>query len=263
MKADRRTLRIEEKSGDVLLVTLDRPAVSNAFDTGAALELCELFERFRAEQPYRCVVITGAGDKAFCAGADLKERKSLSDEQWRSQHEVFERMFRAVRDCPIPVIAAVNGAAYAGGLELVLLCDFAYASERAKFALTEVSLGIMPGGGGTQTLPRAVGERRAKELILAARPFSAEEALAWGVVNKLCEPGKVLEDTLEAARCIASQAPLSVRQAKHAIREGLHMELPSAMRFEVEAYNRLVGTEDRREGLRAFNEKRQPKFKGR
>ena len=263
MKANRETLRIEEQPGDLLLVTLDRPEVSNAFNTGAALELCELFERFQAEQAYRCVVITGAGDKAFCAGADLKERNSLTDEQWRSQHEVFERMFRAVRDCPIPVIAAVNGAAYAGGLELVLHCDFAYASRTAKFALTEVSLGIMPGGGGTQTLPRAVGERRAKELILAARSFSAEEALAWGVVNKLCEAGKVIVDTLDAARRIASHAPLSVRQAKHAIREGIQMDLPSAMRLEVEAYNRLVGTEDRREGLRAFNEKRRPKFKGR
>jgi len=263
MNGDREALRIEEQSGDVLLVTLDRPEVSNAFNTGAALELCELFERFQDEQPCRCVVVTGAGDRAFCAGADLKERESLSDEQWHSQHEVFERMFRAVRDCPIPVIAAVNGAAYAGGLELVLLCDFAYASRTANFALTEVSLGIMPGGGGTQTLPRAAGERRAKELILAARPFSAEEALAWGVVNKLCEAGKVREDTLEAARRIASHAPLSVRQAKHAIRQGLQMDLASAMRLEVEAYSRLVGTEDRREGLRAFNEKRQPKFKGR
>ena len=263
MKANRETLRIEEQPGDLLLVTLDRPEVSNAFNTGAALELCELFERFQAEQAYRCAVITGAGDKAFCAGADLKERNSLTDEQWRSQHEVFERMFRAVRDCPIPVIAAVNGAAYAGGLELVLHCDFAYASRTAKFALTEVSLGIMPGGGGTQTLPRAVGERRAKELILAARPFSAEEALAWGVVNELCEAGKVLEHTLEVARRIASHAPLSVRQAKDAIRSGLQMDLPSAMRLEVEAYNRLVGTEDRREGLRSFNEKRKPKFKGR
>ncbi len=263
MKGDRETLRIEEQPGDLLLVTLDRPEVSNAFNTGAALKLCELFERFQAEQRYRCVVVTGAGDKAFCAGADLKERNSLTDEQWRSQHEVFERMFRAVRDCPIPVIAAVNGAAYAGGLELVLHCDFAYASRTAKFALTEVSLGIMPGGGGTQTLPRAVGERRAKELILAARPFSAEEALAWGVVNELCEAGKVLEDTLGVAGRIASQAPLSVRQAKDAIRTGLQMDLPSAMRLEVEAYNRLVGTEDRREGLRAFNEKRKPKFKGR
>jgi enoyl-CoA hydratase/carnithine racemase len=257
------TLRVEERPGAVLLATLDRPEVANAFNTGAALELCELFERFRGEQPYRCVVITGAGDKAFCAGADLKERNSLSDEQWRSQHEVFERMFRAVRDCPIPVIAAVNGAAYAGGLELVLHCDFAYASRTATFALTEVSLGIMPGGGGTQTLPRVVGERRAKEIILAARPFSSEEAHAWGLVNKVCEAGRLAQETLGAAERIASLAPLAVRQAKHAIRQGLHKDLASAMELEIEAYNRLVGTEDRREGLRAFGEKRKPKFKGR
>lgn len=256
-------LRAEEQSRDVLLVTLDRPEVANAFNTTAALELCELFERIQAGERYRCVVITGAGDKAFCAGADLKERNSLSDEQWRSQHETFERMFCAVRDCSIPVIAAVNGAAYAGGLELVLHCDFAYASVRAKFALTEVSLGIMPGGGGTQTLPRVVGERRAKELILTARPFSAEEALAWGLVNRLCEPGKVVQEALRVAGRMASLAPLAVRQAKRAIREGLHRDLASAMQLEIEAYNRLVGTEDRREGLRAFNEKRTPKFEGR
>jgi len=256
-------LRLEEKPNDVLLATLDRPEVANAFDTGAALELCELFEPFQAEQRYRCVVVTGAGDRAFCAGADLKERNTLSDAQWRSQHETFERMFRAVRDCPVPVIAAVNGAAYAGGLELVLHCDFAYASASAKFALTEVSLGIMPGGGGTQTLPRVVGERRAKELILAARPFSAEEALAWGVVNRLCPPGRVVAEALEAAGRIAALAPLAVRQAKRAMREGLHRDLASAMQIEIDAYNRLVGTEDRREGLRAFNEKRKPKFSGR
>jgi enoyl-CoA hydratase/carnithine racemase len=259
----RRTLRVEDRPNDVLLATLDRPEVANAFDTRAALELCGLFERFQAEERYRCVVITGAGDKAFCAGADLKERNSLSDEEWRSQHETFERMFRAVRDCPIPVIAAVNGAAFAGGLELVLHCDFAYASTAAKFALTEVSLGIMPGGGGTQTLPRVVGERRAKELILAARPFTAEEALAWGVVTKLCEPGKVLEETLRVADRVASLAPLALRQVKHAIREGLHRDLASAMQLEIEAYSRLVDTEDRREGIRAFNEKRAPKFEGR
>src|SRR5262245_5102341 len=257
------TLRVEERQGHVFLATLARPEVANAFDTGTALELCELFERFQAEQRCRCVVITGAGDRAFCAGADLKERNSLDEERWRSQHEIFERMFRAVRDCPIPVIAAVNGAAYAGGLELVLLCDFAYASSKARFALTEVSLGIMPGGGGTQTLPRVVGERRAKELILTARPFSAKEALAWGLVNKVCEPRKLMKATLEAAGRIASLAPLAVRQAKRAIREGLHRDLASAMRLEIEAYNRLVGTEDRKEGLRAFNEKRRPEFNGR
>src|SRR5262245_59775566 len=256
-------LRVEEKPGHVFLVTLARPEVANAFDTGLALELCELFERFQAEQRCRCIVITGAGDKAFCAGADLKERDSLDERQWRAQHETFERMFGAVRDCPIPVIAAVNGAAYAGGLELLLHCDFAYASTGAKFALTEVSLGIMPGGGGTQTLPRVVGERRAKELILAARPFSAEEALAWGVVNSLCPPGRVVPEALESAGRIASLAPLAVRQAKRAMREGLHRDLASAMQIEIDAYNRLVGTEDRREGLRAFNEKRKPEFKGR
>jgi enoyl-CoA hydratase len=256
-------LRVEERPNDVLLATLARPEVANAFNTETALELCALFEGPGSEPWRRCIVITGAGDKAFCAGADLKERESLSDEQWRSQHAIFERMFRAVRDCPMPVIAAVNGAAYAGGLELVLHCDFAYASTRARFALTEVSLGIMPGGGGTQTLARVAGERRAKELILSARPFSAEEALAWGVVNRLCEPSRLLQETLATADRIASMAPLSVRQAKHAIREGLHRDLASGMSLEVEAYDRLVGTDDRKEGLNAFKEKRNPKFKGR
>jgi enoyl-CoA hydratase len=257
------TLLAEDRPNDILLVTFNRPEVANAFNTLAAVELCDVFRRIEAEQKYRCAVLTGVGEKAFCAGADLKERNSLGDEEWRAQHKTFERMFASVRDCALPVLAAVNGAAYAGGLELVLLCDFAYASRSARFALTEVSLGIMPGGGGTQTLARAAGERRAKELILAARPFSAEEALAWRVVNKLCEAGRVLDDTLEVAGRISLLAPLSVRQAKHAIRHGLHMDLASAMRFEVEAYNKLVGTEDRREGLRAFNEKRKPNFKGR
>jgi enoyl-CoA hydratase len=257
------TLRLESRSEGVLLATLDRPEVANAFNTRAALDLIDLFRSLQAPGDRRCVVITGAGERAFCAGADLKERDGMSDAQWRAQHETFERMFRAVLDCALPVIAAVNGAAYAGGLELVLCCDFAYASRAARFALTEVSLGIMPGGGGTQTLPRAVGERRAKELILAGRPFSAEEALAWGLVNGLCEPAKLLEETLATARRIAANAPLSVRQAKKAITAGLQTDLRSGLALELEAYNALVGTEDRREGIRAFNEKRKPAFKGR
>jgi enoyl-CoA hydratase len=257
------TLRAQERPENILLVTLDRPEVANAFNTQSALDLESVFRRIAAGERHRCVVLTGAGERAFCAGADLKERASFDDEQWLAQHEIFERMFRSVLDCPVPVIAAVNGAAYAGGLELVLMCDFAYASKAAKFALTEVSLGIMPGGGGTQTLPRAIGERRAKELILAARPFSADEALAWGVVNRLCEPARLLEEALEAAGRIASHAPLSVAQARRAIRDGLQMDLASGLHLEIEAYNRLVGTEDRREGIRAFIEKRKPKFQGR
>jgi enoyl-CoA hydratase len=257
------TLRLESRAEGVVLATLDRPEVANAFNTRSALDLIAFFAAFRRDGPERCIVLTGAGERAFCAGADLKERHGMSDAQWRKQHATFERMFRAVLECPLPVIAAVNGAAYAGGLELVLCCDFAYASRAARFALTEVSLGIMPGGGGTQTLPRAVGERRAKELILAAKPFNAEEALAWGVVNGLCPPEKLLEETLAVATRIAQNAPLSVRQAKHAITAGLQADLRSGLALELEAYDRLVGTEDRREGIRAFNEKRKPRFTGR
>jgi enoyl-CoA hydratase len=255
-------LRIEEQPGQVLLATLARPEVANAFDTRLARDLCEFFGPELGART-RCVVLTGAGDKAFCSGADLKERDALTEGEWRSQHEIFERMFRAVRDCPVPVIAAVNGAAYAGGLELALQCDFSYAAKTARFALTEVALGIMPGGGGTQTLARAAGERRAKELILTARPFSAEEALAWGIVNGLCDPAKLLEETLATAVRIASLAPLAVRQARRAIREGLQKDIASGMELEIEAYNRLVATEDRKEGIRAFNEKRKPVFHGR
>jgi enoyl-CoA hydratase/carnithine racemase len=263
MKEKVATVRVEQRSGGVFLATLDRPEVANAFNTQAAIELDSFFRGVGSDSQSRCIVLTGAGEKAFCAGADLKERASLTNEQWLAQHGVFERMFRSVLECPVPVIAAVNGAAYAGGLELVLMCDFAYASRTARFALTEVSLGIMPGGGGTQTLARAAGERRAKELILAAKPFSAEEALAWGVVNRLCEPARLLDETLEAASRIASNAPLSVAQARRAIRDGLQTALASGLKLELEAYNRLVGTEDRREGIRAFNEKRKPKFTGR
>ncbi|MDB5770931.1 MAG: Enoyl-CoA hydratase/carnithine racemase [Burkholderia sp.] len=258
------TLLVTEPNPGVLLVTINRPEYSNAFDTKTGEELFEVFHALEVgHRRYRCVVLTGAGEKAFCAGGDLKERNSLTEEQWVLQHEFFERTFRHVLNCPLPVIAAVNGAAYGGGLEVAMQCDFIYASTTARFALTEVSLGIMPGGGGTQTLARAIGERRAKELILAAKPFSAEDAYAWGLVNKLCEPQALLEETLAVAQRIAANAPISVRQAKHSIHHGLQMDLGSGMLFELEAYQRMVKTEDRVEGVRAFNEKRKPAFKGR
>ena len=208
------------------------------------------------------MILTGTGDKVFCAGGDLKERNGMTDAQWLKQHALFERAFRAILDCPVPVIAALNGTAFAGGLEMSLCCDFSYAVNTARFALTEVSLGIMPGGCGTQTLPRIVGERRAKEIILTAAPFSAQQAYDWGVVNKLCEPGQVIADALEAARRIAGNAPMSVKQAKHSIHHGLQMDLKTGTFFEIEAYNRLVSTNDRLEGIRAFNEKRKPHFTG-
>jgi len=259
-----KTILVDEPSPHILRITLNRPEASNAFNTQCGHDLFAIFHPLEIERNrFRCVIITGAGDKAFCAGGDLKERKELSEHEWLLQHEFFERTFRHVLNCPIPVIAAVNGAAYGGGLELALQCDFAYASRTARFALSEVSLGIMPGGGGTQTLPRIIGERRAKELILAAKPFSAEQALNWGVVNEVCEPEQLMEQTLLIAKRIASLAPLAVRQAKHSIHHGLQMDLNSAMLFEIEAYQRMVKSEDRVEGVLAFNEKRPPIFKGR
>lgn len=257
------TIQVEQPSPGVLQVMLNRPQYSNAFNTQTGRDLYEVFHPLElAHREYRCVVITGAGDKAFCAGGDLKERRSLTEEQWVLQHELFERTFRSILNCPLPVLAAVNGSAFGGGLELMMLCDFAFASRAARFALTEVSLGIMPGGAGTQTLARRAGEARAKELILTASPFTAEEALAWNVVNRLFEPHEVLDRTLEAAQRIAANAPISVRQAKHSIHYGLQMDLQSGMMFELEAYQRMVSTEDRREGVLAFNEKRKPVFKG-
>ncbi|HVA13197.1 MAG TPA: enoyl-CoA hydratase-related protein, partial [Stellaceae bacterium] len=211
----------------------------------------------------RCIVLTGAGSRAFCAGADLKERNTLSEAQWMAQHVVIEQQFQALIECPIPVIAAVNGHAFAGGLEMLLACDFAYAVKDARFALTEVTLGLMPGAGGTQTLPRAVGERRAKEIILTGKPFAAAEALHWGVVTALYEPDALMSAALETASRIAANAPLAVAEARRSIHIGLQRDLAAGMRFEIECYNRLVPTEDRREGVSAFNEKRKAQFKGR
>src|SRR5208282_4618659 len=181
----------------------------------------------------------------FCAGADLKERNGMSDEAWRDQHAIIEGEQKMLLDCPVPVIAAVNGHAYAGGLELVLACDFAYAAKSARFALTETSLGIMPGAGGTQNLPRACGVRRAKEIILTAQPFTAQEAFEWGIVNRLCDDGDLMPEALATARTIASNGPLAVRQAKKSVSFAAGADLGAGYAFEIEAYNRLVATHDR------------------
>jgi 1,4-dihydroxy-2-naphthoyl-CoA synthase len=256
------TLRTETVEPHVLQVTLNRPEVGNALNTQMGHDLYDVWTRLTVDpEDTRCVVLTGAGDRIFCSGGDLKERNGMTREAWTRQHELFERMYWTLVDLPVPVIAAVNGHAYAGGFEMMLSCDFAYASQAARFALTEVTLGIMPGAGGTQNLPRAIGERRAKEILLTGKPVSAERALEWGIVNELCEPGQVLTHAMETARTIAANAPLSVRQIKKSVRYGGQMELRTAFRFEIEAYNHLIGTEDRLEGVAAFKEIRKAKFK--
>jgi enoyl-CoA hydratase/carnithine racemase len=257
------TLALEMVEPHVLVIRLNRPEVANAINTQMGHDMLDLWRRLTDDAgDVRCAILTGTGDKIFCAGGDLKERNGMTKQQWVAQHELFERAYWTLVEVPVPIIAAINGHAYAGGLETALACDFLYAANTARFALTEVSIGIMPGGGGTQNLPRAVGERRAKEIILTAKPFSAQQAADWGLVNRVCEPADLMPAALETARAIAGNAPLSVRQAKKSIHFGLQMELKTAYRFEVEAYNHLVETEDRYEGIRAFNEKRKPVFKG-
>ena len=244
-------------------ITLNRPAARNAMSTRMMEELRACFAEFYVNpNAAACLILTGAG-AGFCAGADLKERKGMPDEVWRRQHAILEQMVRALMDCPVPVIAAVNGAAIGGGMELALACDFIYAAQSARFALTEVTLGIMPGAAGTQNLPRAVGVRRAKEIVLTGAPLSAAEALAWGLVNKVCPDDRLLDEARAVALRIAANAPVSVRQAKRALDKATELDRMSGYAFEIEAYNRTVVTEDRQEGITAFNEKRKPNYKGR
>ena len=256
------TLASEKRGEHVLVVTLNRPQVLNALNTQMGRDKLDLWTRLAAEPGgLRCVVLAGAGDRAFCAGADLKEREGMAEDVWRAQHEIFERAFMALMELPLPVIAAVNGHAFGGGLEIALACDFIYAAKGARMALSETRLGLMPGGAGTQNLARAAGERRAKELIFTAGPFTAEQGYDWGIVNRVCD--NALDEALSTATKICENAPRAVRQAKKSVHYGLQIDLLTGYRFEIEAYNQLVGTEDRKEGVRAFNEKRKPRFEGR
>ena len=258
------TLLISDAAPQVRLVMMNRPDSANALNTQMAWDLLEYFEDFALSPgDCRCIVLTGTGARTFCAGGDLRERNGMSNEAWDRQHLIFERMIRALIACPVPLVGAINGAAFGGGSEIALTCDFLYAADTARFAFPEVSLGIMPGCGGTQLLSRAVGERRAKELILTSCSFTADQAEQWGMVNRVLPAAQLMERSLEAASAIAANAPLSVMQAKRSIHHGLQMSLADALAFEIEAYNRLVPTEDRKEGVLAFNEKRSPIFYGR
>lgn len=258
-----KTLLLEEKEDGVFLLSLNRPEVLNAINTQMARELREFFLPLAYGTPdYRCIVIAGAGERAFCSGGDLKERDGMSDETLRAQHALIEEFAFAMANCIVPMIAAVRGPAFAGGCELALSCDFIYASSDAKFALTEVTRGIMPGAGGTQYLAGAVGERRAKEIILTGKPFDSNRAYEWGLVNALLPPEGVVDAALETARAIALNAPIAVRQAKKAIHYGQKTDLRTGLMLEAQLYDRMISTEDRYEGIRAFNEKRLPRFSG-
>ncbi|WP_374658114.1 enoyl-CoA hydratase/isomerase family protein [Phenylobacterium sp.] len=255
------TIEIGEPSEGVKVVTLSRPDAANALNTAMGEELLALWTAMAGDASVRVAVLTGAG-RFFCAGADLKERDGMSDQQWSDQHVMFEAMIRAQLACPFPIIAAVNGAAMGGGCEMALACDFAWASETARLGLPEAGLGIIPGLGGTQYVVRAAGERRAAELLMSGLPIDAARARDFGLVNHVTPPDELMPQVLERARVIAAKAPLSVRALKKVVHDGAALPLDQAMELELVEYNRLFRTADRREGVAAFNQKRTAVFRG-
>jgi enoyl-CoA hydratase len=258
------TLRVTRTAeGAVVTVEMHRPAALNAMNTAMGRDLLACFDALFWDKQTRVVILTGAGDKAFCVGGDLKERQGMSDEAWREQHVIFEQAAFRVLRCPHPVIAAVEGFAMGGGCELAVLADFVVASATAVFAVPEVTRGIFPGIGGTQLLPRIVGAPFAKEMIFTGRRVPAEEARAVGLVNHLVPTGEARAKALDIALTIARNGPIAVRQAKKAIAWGAETDLETGMMLAIEAYNSTVHTEDRLEGVRAFNERRPPEFHGR
>jgi enoyl-CoA hydratase len=264
MSSEHETITVADQGGGLTVVTLNRPTVANAMNTQMGRDLLAFFDGVNADPlQRRCMVLTGAGDKAFCAGGDLKERQGMSDETWQAQHLLFERMIRAFIACPVPVIGAINGAAYAGGCELALCCDFIYASENARFGLPEVSLGVIPGFGGTQRLTRLVGRARAKELIFTGDLIDAAKAKQIGLVMDVVPLANLLGHARSALERVAKKGPLAVRRAKEAIDRGADLELADGLTIESKMFSDLFDSSDRREGMKAFLEKRPPVFTGR
>ncbi|HEY6561317.1 MAG TPA: enoyl-CoA hydratase-related protein [Polyangiaceae bacterium] len=253
-----------ERRGSVVVVTLARETRANALSRALIIELGRIGAELAASDTVRAVVLTGSGDKAFCAGADLKERQGMAPDAVREQLRLYQSELSWLRQLAVPTVAAINGIALGGGLELALLCDLRVAAEHAVLGLPETSLGIIPGAGGTQLLPRLIGEARAKELILRGSRVNAREALALGLVNRVTDPEHaVLEDTLEWLRPIAEGAPIAQRAALRAVRVALDMPLAEGLEFERALYDGCLESEDRNEALRAFAEKRPPRFVGR
>ncbi|MGA9524836.1 MAG: enoyl-CoA hydratase-related protein [Myxococcaceae bacterium] len=252
-----------DKRGAIEIWTIDGEGRRNAISRAMLNELEAMVRRVSESRETRAVILTGAGDKAFCAGADLKERTTMSEDEVRAFLDQLRRTFRAIELSDCIFLAAINGAAFGGGTELALACDLRVAAPVAELGLTEVRIGIIPGGGGTQRLSRLIGPGRAKDLILTGRRLNAAEAFSFGVVNRLAPEGRLVETAFSVAEAIVDNAPVAVSTAKHAIDEGLSLELDDALRLELQKYERVLATEDRLEGLRAFAEKRPPKFQGR
>lgn len=260
---------LQERTDDnILILTLNRPDAMNCFNFDLLAVLADIIKECNFDMDLRCIIITGAkaGDDpkkwSFSTGADLKERRTLTQDQVRRFIFTIRNTFTAVEQVRVPVIAAINGFAFGGGTELALACDIRIASSNVLMGLTETSLAIIPGAGGTQRLPRIIGVAKAKELIYTARRFNAQTALDIGLVSKVAEPDKLLDVALELAREIAKNGPIGVAQAKFALNYGSEASLGVALPLESKAYEVTIPTKDRLEALAAFAEKRKPVFKG-
>ena len=251
-----------EREGDLVTWTIARPAVMNCLSFPTLKRLRGLCAEFAQDLSVRAILITGEGDKAFCAGADLKERRTMPAERVPLFVKNIRRTMDDVEALPQPTIGVVNGFAFGGGSELLLACDLRVAAEHAELGLTETSLAIIPGAGGTQRLPRLIGKARAKDLILTARRLSAREALEIGLVNRVALPGELASVARALAQAIAANGPVAVRAAKQAIDEGSELPLARGLEVEARCYERTLATADRNEALAAFAEKRKPVYRG-
>ncbi len=255
-------LLLDQSEPGIYRLTVNRPAALNALNAATLAELGQAIARVAADAGARALLVTGAGEKAFVAGADISEMQALSADQARAFSAEGMRVMHALEALPVPVIALVNGYALGGGCELAMACDWIIASERAVFGQPEVNLGIPPGFGGTQRLTRLVGRARALELVTTARQVKAEEALAIGLVTRVVPAAELLEAGFAVARTIAAKAPVAVRLAKQAVQRGQDLDLANACAHETSLFALAFATADQQEGMRAFVEKRPASFSG-
>jgi len=246
----------------IAIVKLNRPEALHALSTEMLIELNQYFIEIKNDPSIRVVILTADGDKYFCVGADLKERKQMPENKVLQAVRFIGQTVSSLEDLPQPVIAAINGVAFGGGLELALACDLRVAREKTSMGLTETSLAIIPGAGGTQRLSRLIGISKAKELIYTSRRFSSEEAKELGIVDYVVNQEEVLAKAVQLAEEMAKNGPLALVQAKRAINQGIDVPLSTGLQIESLAYSALIPTKDRVEGLRAFEEKRAPNYKG-
>lgn len=254
-------VKVDVEQG-IAIITFKRAQAANALSIQMLHEINEALETIQYDRSIRVVIVTGDGEKAFCAGADLKERSGMSEEEVRKTIALIGQTISHFEMLAQPVIAAINGVAFGGGLELALACDIRIASSHVKLGLTETALGIIPGAGGTQRLPRLIGVGKAKELIYTARRICADEAFTYGIVEHVVAPQQLLAEAKALAAEMAKNAPLSLIQAKTAINQGMQTDIATGLQIESLAYSRLLYTEDRVEGLKAFQEKRSPIYSG-